>query len=249
MTSLQIFFCVFAALSAGFVDAIAGGGGVIVIPVLFICDLPANLVLGTNKLVGTCGTLVATWSFSRGKKLNPELLYPAIPFTIIGAAIGAMSVTLIPPDRLKPLAIGLTFLLAAYFFFRPQIGLEGSYDKSDRRLRIIVCAAALILGFYDGLFGPGTGAFLTFVFVRLIGLDFLSAAANTKVLNVTSNIVALLLFLWKGNVLFALGLPMAAANMIGGWLGAHVAIRKGSSWVRWIYIVMALVLAAKLALF
>jgi uncharacterized membrane protein YfcA len=243
---LQIFWASLAAFIAGFVDAIAGGGGIITVPALLACGLPAAEVLGTNKLVGTTGTSMAAWSFWYKKKAVSELLVMAVPFTIVGAALGSQSVTLLPSEYFKPLVTLLTFLLALYFFLRPKLGMLETYDGLNPKIRRITLAGAFGLGFYDGIFGPGTGAFLTFLFVRLVGLDFLRAAACTKVLNLASNAVALSLFLWHGVVVFSLGIPMALANMCGNYCGAHSAMKGGAGLVRWVFIVMAVILGCKM---
>lgn len=247
MTFVTLFVC-FGGLIAGFVDAIAGGGGVVVVPMLLLANIPTEFVLGTNKLIGTTGTAMAVRSFFRGDKINRELVLLAIPCTAIGACLGVMSVSLIPSHLLKPLAATLTVLLAIYFFARPQLGLHETYTGVTPRVRLTLVGATSLIGFYDGLFGPGTGAFLTFLFVRIVGLDFVHAAANTKVLNLVSNVVALSLFIAKGAVLYSVGIPAALACMLGGYLGAHFAMRKGAGMVRWIFLVMAIAVVVKLLL-
>ncbi|MFN8390305.1 MAG: TSUP family transporter [Bdellovibrionota bacterium] len=248
MTLTVTFICCLGGLLAGFVDAIAGGGGIIVLPMLLLTDIPPTLVLGTNKLIGTTGTVMAVWSFVRGGKVNREMVTIAAPFTAVGACLGVFSVALVPPSLIKPAAMALTVVLAVYFFVRPQLGLLGTFTELTPKLRLVLIVGAFLLGFYDGVFGPGTGAFLTFLFVRLLGLDFVSAAANTKVLNLTSNIVALSLFIARDGVLYSVGLPMAAACMAGGYFGAHFAMRKGAGIVRWLFLVMAVALVIKMLL-
>lgn len=155
---------------------------------------------------------------------------------------------MIPTALLKPFAAAMTVALAFYFFLRPKLGISATFTTLTPRLKILLGAGALAIGFYDGIFGPGTGAFLTFLFVRIIGLDFVSAAANTKVLNLTSNLVALALFVSSGAVLFSVGLPMAACSMLGGYAGAHCAMRRGAELVRWLFLIMAVAVVAKLLL-
>lgn len=218
-------------------------------PTLMFIGLPIDLVLGTNKLAGTSGTIFAASKFIKSRKYSDFVLKFGIAANAIGAAIGSYSISLISAELLKPVISFLVIGIAIYFFFKPKLGVqtvEPVYTKVKIAISII---AAFSLGFYDGIFGPGTGAFLMFIFIRVIGQDFILAAGNTKVLNLTSNIVALSIFIFQKKVLWSLGLPMAVAGMLGGHLGAKLAISKGASWVRWIFIVMALLVGAKLVLF
>lgn len=241
-----IIIAVLAAFISGFVDAIAGGGGIITFPVLLYLDMPVSLIVGTNKLAATFGTGMAFLTFYRHRRINPELVLPALPFTCIGALAGAWLVTILPNEFLKPFISTALFILAVYFFFRSRPAVR-SERVFGRILVAAVCTAALLIGFYDGFFGPGTGMFLTFVFVRIAGLDYIRSTGNTKVLNFGSNMMALLYFIWQGNVSYALGVPMAFAGLAGGWLGAKCAIRVGEGLVRWIFVIMALALAFKMA--
>jgi uncharacterized membrane protein YfcA len=166
--------------------------------------------------------------------------------TFIGALAGAVSVLVLPNDFLKPIVSVLVIAVALYCYFRPAVGVNHLYGGLTKRTRVITQLAALGIGFYDGFFGPGTGIFLTFFFVKVLGCDFLRATANTKVLNWMSNIVPLVYFLTQGNVRFDLGIPMLIANIAGGYLGARTAISKGSSFIKWIYLIMAALTATKL---
>ncbi|MEI6513513.1 MAG: TSUP family transporter, partial [bacterium] len=207
---------------------------------------PPAMAVATNKLVASCGATSAAATFVHSKRYTPEVVLKAIPFTIVGALIGAFSLTTVPKDLLKPIIAIVITGLAIYFWLRPQMGLTSTYTTLTKRLSGLVFAGAFIIGFYDGFLGPGTGTFLMFLMVRGLGFDFVHAAGNTKVLNWASNITALVLFLITGKIFFAAGLPMAAANLLGGYLGAHTAIRKGSTWIRWIYLIMALALVVRL---
>lgn len=236
-----------AALAAGFVDAIAGGGGVITFPTLLLLNLPVSLVVGTNKLCNSFGTLAAALTFYRSGKLNSEILVRALPFTCIGSVIGAYLVLQIPNDFLRPVASILVLALAIYLAVRPSLGQSDNYSGLTDSSKRLLVVSALVLGFYDGFLGPGTGMFLAYVMVRWIGLDFVKAAGNTKVLNLASNLVPLAYFVSQGNIRYDLGIPMALANILGGYLGAHSAIKAGPKLVRTICIVMSTILAGKLA--
>lgn len=230
---------------AGFVDAIAGGGGVITVPALLILGLPIDQVLGTSKLISTCGTMVAARNFISSKQYSTFVLRTALYYTAVGALIGSLTVALIDPAFLKPFISVLIITIAVYFFLKPQLGIAETIEQLDSKKKFFILCAALGIGFYDGFFGPGTGAFLMFVFVRLAHQDFLRATGNTKILNLTSNVVALIVFILAGKVIWSIGLPMAFANMIGGYFGARYAMQKGASMVRWIFIVMAVIVSAK----
>lgn len=243
---LEILIISCASLVAGFVDAVAGGGGVITFPTLMMLGLPVPAIVGTNKLVSVSGTTVAAWTFLRRGYVQREMLRTAWPFTMAGALLGAASVLVLPSGFLKPLVSVLIILVALYCFFRPSLGMEQKPGAFSARAMTLTRLTALGLGFYDGFFGPGTGIFLTFFFVGALHCDFLRATANTKILNWLSNIVPLGYFLWQGTVRFDLGLPMLAANVLGGYLGARTAIARGSSFIKWIYLVMAAVTAGKL---
>ncbi len=234
------------ALIAGFVDAIAGGGGVITFPAFLWLGLPVSQIVGTNKLVSTAGTSVAALTYLRRGLVQPEVVGAAWPFTFSGALIGAASVLILPNGFLKPLVSVLVITVALACFFRPALGIHHGFEALTTRSRRLTQAVALLLGFYDGFFGPGTGIFLTFFCVRVLQCDYLRATANTKVLNGLSNAVPLVVFLFHGSIRFELGIPMLIANTIGGVLGAHTAIAKGSHFIRWIYLLMALLTAGKL---
>lgn len=243
---MEMLLLVIASFVAGFVDAVAGGGGVITFPTLLYAGLPISEIVGTTKLINTAGTTVAAITFFKRGTLNREIIKLALGFTVIGSLIGAATVLSIPNDFLKPCVSTLVICVALYCYLRPSLGVESRYQGLNAKTSLFVIAAALLIGFYDGFFGPGTGIFLTFFFIRVIGCDFLHATANTKVLNCVSNLVPLVYFLSKGNIRFDIGVPMLCANLLGGYLGARAAIAKGSGFIKWIYLVMAMLTALKL---
>ncbi len=236
-----------AAFAAGFVDAVAGGGGVIVFPAFLFLGLPVADIVGTNKLVSTLGTSVASWTYFKKGKVSSEIVRAALPWSVVGALAGAMLIVCLPNEFLRPVVSVLIIAVALYCFFRPNLGAESSYAGLTKRSITILRAGAFALAAYDGFFGPGTGIFLTFLFIHSFKLDFLRASGNTKILNLTSNVVSLLYFLTQGNIRYDLGIPMAAANILGGYIGAHTAISKGNSFVKWLYILMAILTAGKIA--
>ncbi len=231
-------------LAAGFVDAIAGGGGLLTLPVLFATGMDPRAALGTNKFQSSCGTTVATWQYARHGLLKWAGLRIGILATLSGAIAGAWVVTRLDRDLLRPVVPVLLASIAVYTWLKPDLGREARPPRLDRTL--FAFASGLLLGFYDGFFGPGTGMFWTVACVLLLGLDLLAATAYTKAMNLTSNLASLAVFLWTGHVRFGVGLTMAAGQVIGGRLGAKVAVKGGASVIRPIFLTMVLALAAKL---
>lgn len=243
---MDVFLLCMASLLAGFVDAVAGGGGVITFPALLFFGLPVSQIVGTSKLVSTAGTSAAAFTFVRKGLVQKEVIHVALPFTFCGALLGAGAVLAMPNGFLKPVASVVVVVVALYCFFRPSFGEHHTYEVLTPGIRRRIRIWTASLGFYDGFIGPGTGIFLSLFFIRGLGCDFLRATANTKILNWMSNAVPLVYFLTRGNVRFDLGFPMLLANLAGGYLGAHTAITKGSRFIQWIYLLMAFLTGVKL---
>jgi uncharacterized membrane protein YfcA len=232
-------------LTAGFVDAVAGGGGLLTVPVLLATGMDPKDALGTNKFQSACGTTVATWHYARHGLLQWATLRGGLLATLIGALAGAWAVTQISPDALRPVIPVLLAALAIYTWLKPDLGRDARPSRLPRP--VFAVTFGLCLGFYDGFFGPGTGTFWTVACVLLLGLDLLAATAYTKAMNLTSNLASLAVFLALGHVRFGVGLSMAAGQMLGGRLGAQVAVQGGVRIIRPIFLTMVLALAAKLA--
>lgn len=235
-----------AALFAGMIDAVVGGGGLIQIPALFSTlptVAPATL-LGTSKLAGVWGTTVAAVTFARRVKVRWTTATPAAVAAFACSFMGAFTVTRIPPDFLRQLLPFILIAVAIYTFKRKDFGSVHAPAHIGMRERLYAIAAGGAIGFYDGFFGPGTGSFLVFVFVRFFGFDFLGASAVAKVVNVACNVAALLWFGYSGNVLVQIGLMMAVCNIAGSMIGSRLALKHGSGFVRKIFlcVVSALIL-------
>jgi len=223
-------------LSAGFVDSIAGGGGLIALPVLLSVGLPPQIALGTNKLQGSFGTLSAAYNYIHKGEADFKKSRSGILFTFIGAAIGAFTVQLLDPGFIKNLVPILLFLVLAYTIFSPKLGYETQEAKMNQNLFFMLFG--LGLGFYDGFFGPGTGSFWTAGLCIFLGFNMTKAAGVTKIMNFTSNIVALSLFIIGGNVSWLVGICMAAGQIIGARIGSDMAIKKGAGFIRPVFMVV-----------
>lgn len=236
-----------AALLAGFIDAVAGGGGLIQVPALFTAlpmQTPATL-FGTNKLASIFGTGSAAWRYARQIEIYWPIAIPASLAAAVFSFAGATAVAWLPRETVRPLVFGLLFLVIIYTLARPNLGQSSGTAMSPQRERRWALALGAVLGFYDGFFGPGMGSFLIFLLVRFFALDFLRASAVAKIINLTTNAAALAYFIPNGQVLWALGLVMAVANITGAQIGSHLAIRHGSGFVRWIFLTSALLLLTK----
>jgi uncharacterized membrane protein YfcA len=231
---------------AGFVDAIAGGGGLLALPALLWAGLPPVEALATNKLQGTFGTMTASAHFLRRGHVDLRELAPAVALTFVGSAAGTILVQHLPSDLLERLVPLLLLGFALYFLFSPRFG------QNVGRRRLPLAAFALLIGggvgFYDGFFGPGTGTFFAAGFVLLLGYDLTRATAGTKVLNFTSNVASLLFFAAAGEVVWAVGLAMGLAQMTGAALGARMVIRHGARLIRPLLVSVSVVLSIKLLL-
>ncbi len=236
-----------AAGLAGFVDAIAGGGGLIALPALLWAGIPPLQALATNKLQGSFGTATATFNFARRGYLDWRSLWLPVIMTLTGAVTGTLSVQFLPGGLLERIIPFLLILFSVYFLFSRQVG------DADARQRVSIAvfavSAGFILGFYDGFFGPGTGSFFTAAFVILLGYNLTQAVAGTKLLNFTSNIASLVVFAAAGHVLWGLGLAMGMAQIAGAWLGSHLAIQHGSRIIRPMLVAVSLAVSIKLMLY
>lgn len=241
----------FFAFLAGFVDAVAGGGGLIQIPALFLF-LPAPsagnmpVVFGTNKFSSVWGTSSAAVQYVRQVKLDWRAVSPAIGSAFVFSFFGAMAVSRLPREVLKPIVLTLLVAVAIYTYCRKSFGQSEAPLFSRARAIWAGMAAGAVIGFYDGFFGPGTGTFLIFVFVRFFGFDFLHASAGAKLVNVATNVAALILFSSTSKILFSYAIPMAICNVLGSLAGSRLAILKGNQFVRKLFLLVILALILRL---
>ena len=245
--SLQILLFVMAGgFLAGFVDSIAGGGGLISLPVLLAAGLPPHLAIGTNKFSATFGAIMSAWQFWRAGKVEKGLLKKVWPCTLVGAILGTLVMLHLSSQWLQPIIIIALIGAALFVFGQRSLGAENTYQATAKKTLITVIFAAAI-GFYDGFIGPGTGTFLIVAFASL-GFDFVTAAGNAKILNLTSNITSFAIMILWNNVLYVYGIAMAICIFIGAYFGSRLAITRGSSFVRLVMLVVTIALIGKLAL-
>jgi len=236
-----------ASMLAGCVDAIVGGGGLILVPALFSVypgAAPATL-FGTNKSASIWGTAIATARYGRKVQLRWHVMLPAACVALIGAGMGAWLVTCIEPGFLRRTLPFVLLAVLVYTLAKKDLGRTHAPRYTSGQETAIACAIGLVIGGYDGFFGPGTGSFFIFLFVRLLGYDFLNASACAKLLNVATNLAALTLFAIKGHIWWQVGLVMAVANVIGSLIGTRLALKHGAGFVRGAFIVVVLVLILK----
>lgn len=240
---------IIAALLAGLIDSIVGGGGLILVPTLFSAypdALPATL-FGTNKSASICGTSVAALQYSRRVQLPWAQLLPAMAAAFTGSLVGAWMVTVADPLLLRKLLPFILFALFLYTLARKDLGSIHAPSHPPHREAVIASTIGLIIGWYDGFFGPGTGSLLVFFFVRFLGYDFLNASAAAKLLNVATNLSALMIFISKGHIWWRLGLLMAIANVAGSLIGSRLALKHGAGFVRVVFIAVVGALILKTA--
>lgn len=231
---------------AGFVDSVAGGGGLICLPALLWTGLPPAQALATNKLQGSFGTFSAALAFVRKGHVSLKDMRRLIAFTFVGSAAGTIAVQFSDAAFLNDVMPWLLVAVALYFLLSPRVGDLDAHKRMDERLFALVFG--LGLGFYDGFFGPGTGSFFAIAYVALLGHNLRKATAHTKVANFTSNIASLAFFILGGQVVWSIGLVMAAGQFIGARFGSHQVITRGARLVRPLLVVVSLAMTARLML-
>ena len=247
--SMHLALLAFASVFAGFIDSVVGGGGLIQIPAIFSVlpkELPATL-FGTNKIASVFGTSNAAFRYSRRVQMPWRTTLPAALAAFGCSYLGAMAVAWLPRDLLRPLILLLLLGAAAYTFWSEDFGAIHRPQHAGRRELLYALVAGGAIGFYDGFFGPGTGSFLIFLFIRFFGFDFLHASAASKVVNVATNLAAIAYFVPNGYYIPLLALIMAVANVCGSFVGTHLALRHGSGFVRKVFLWVVSALIVKFA--
>ena len=246
---MELLIVSLASLLAGLVDAIVGGGGLILLPALFATfpqAAPATL-FGTNKSASIWGTAFATVQYSRKVVMPWRSLLPGAAAGLLGSLAGAWVVTQVDPALFRKLLPVLLATLLLYTLVKKDLGRSHAPRFEGAQEAWIAAGIGLVIGFYDGFFGPGTGSFLVFAYVRVLGYDFLNASAAAKMINVATNLAALTLFTFKGHVWWHLALAMGAANIVGSLIGTRLALKHGAGFVRHVFILVVLALIVKTA--
>ena len=241
----------FFALLAGFVDSVAGGGGLIQLPALLV-TLPEShslaAISGTNKLSSICGTSVAVAQYSRRIPVVWAILIPAAIFALIFSWLGARALVVLRREQLEPVFLGLMIAAAIYTMWRKDFGKLHRPRLTGSRAIVAAILTGVVIGFYDGFFRPGTGSILIFIFVSVFGFDFLRASASAKWVNLATNFAAVAYFAGSGNILYRYALPMAACNVAGSFIGARLAITRGNKFLRVFFLVVILAMIVRFAI-
>ncbi|UYZ63779.1 sulfite exporter TauE/SafE family protein [Hymenobacter weizhouensis] len=237
-----------AAFLAGLIDSVVGGGGLIQLPamLLLLKGTPVPTIFGTGKVSSLMGTAAALRRYAGQVPLRWRAVGTAAVVAGVFSWLGARVVSRLPQELLPPLVLGLLVVIAVYTFWRKDFGSIHAPRLPARREPLYGAAVGLVIGFYDGFFGPGTGSFLLFAFVGLFGYDFITSSASAKLVNVATNLAALAYFASTGQILWSVALPMAASNIVGSTLGAHLALRHGTGFVRGLFLLVVSVFIIKL---
>lgn len=235
LDAIYYFILFFVALFAGFIDSIVGGGGLITLPALIACGIPAHLALATNKLQSVFGSFTASLTYF--KSISMPYLAWGIFFTALGAGLGSYSVLFVKDEHLKLIILIFLTLTFLYTALRPNLGKVATEAKMKNvKLFHVICG--FTLGFYDGFLGPGTGSFWIFACVMLLGFNMKNASINTKILNFTSNIIALFIFLWQYELLWVVGLLMGVGQILGAYLGSKLVLKTNGTFIKTLFLIV-----------
>ena len=248
LSALNVALLFLAMFSAGFVDAIAGGGGLIQTPAMLLSfpnDNPVSVV-GTSKTAAFFGTSTAAIKYRKSIKTDPKLLLAMVIPAFFGACGGALLASHISAQSFKSSIFFMMIAIFIYTLFKPDLGKVHVEKHSPRKMMVIGAIAACLIGFYDGLIGPGTGTMLMIALVAIMGFAFVGASAIAKVVNATTNLASIIVVGLRIGIMWKLGLVLAVANLAGGYMGSHMAIKKGSSFIRIFYLIVTGLLILRL---
>lgn len=234
---------------AGFIDSVAGGGGLVQLPALLNLTpgIEIPTIFGTNKIAGFAGTSIAALQYARREKLDYKLLLLIAAITAVAAFWGAKTLHLIDRDLLKPLILVILIIIALYTYLKKDLGARQTRELSPARQYFYGLGLGLVIGFYDGFFGPGTGSFLMLGFVVVLGFDFVIASAYAKIINSVANISALTVFIRNGNFILHYAVVMAVANILGNFIGSRTALKRGNAFIRMFFLIIVLLLIIRFA--
>lgn len=246
---LTILALIILSFIAGFIDAVVGGGGLIQLPALLINlpNQPIPTLFGTNKIAALSGTSVAAYQYAKRIQFNFKLLFIIALCAFTASFIGAKAVSYINVNTLKPLILVILILIAIYTFLKKDLGALQTKSLPLNKQILYGALIGLIVGFYDGFFGPGTGSFFVLGFVLILGFEFVTASAYSKIINCTTNVSALIVFIQQGNYLLDLATLMAICNITGSVIGSQIALKKGNSFVRLIFLAIVTLMIIRYA--
>jgi hypothetical protein len=246
---MEIYWLCFFAFLAGFIDSIVGGGGLVQVPAFFVLypQLSVPNIIGTNRLASAVGTSVAAWNYARSVQIPWRIVLPAGVAAAGFSYFGATLQSWLPAALLKPIILGLIVAIAIFTFRKKDLGQAEHLRYAAPRLQWAAASVGGLLGFYNGLVGPGTGSLLVFGFVSVLGYSFLRASAMAKVINVIADVSSLVFFLLHKHVLFHLALPMMVCNVVGAYLGSQMAVLRGNGFVRKVFLVVVAGIIARFA--
>ncbi len=238
---ILVLLCI-ASFFAGFIDAIVGGGGLIQTPVALILlpNVAVSTIIGTLKIPAISGTSFAANQYLKKVKMNWKLLLIMMFLAFPSAFFGSLLLTHVSNNFMKPMLLVVLTLLFFYTFFQKNFGQLHTKSHSETTQIFFAILISILVGFYDGFIGPGTGSFLVVAFITLLGFDFINASANAKMVNLATNFGAICLFTLKGKILWSIAIPMAFFNALGGWLGAKLAISKGNKFIRIFFLIVVI---------
>jgi len=246
---MTLLFLCLAAFAAGFVDAVVGGGGLIQIPAMLILlpGVPVATAIGTTKIPSFCGTSLAAHQYSRKVQLVPKRILLMMAIASPLAFLGSHALTLVSNAFMKPMLLVILIGVALYTYSKKNFGSHTEQEHTELAHVIYAVAISAVIGFYDGFVGPGSGSFLILAFITFLGYDFLRASAYAKFVNLSTNIGSIVLFALAGRILYAYALPMAAANAVGGVLGARFAILRGNRFIRLFFLAIVSLMIVRFA--
>lgn len=245
---INFIFLASACFCAAFVDAIAGGGGLISLPAFLAAGLNPHMALGTNKLAAFFSSSGSAFKFARSGMINWALIKYLIPFSFIGAILGVKAVILIDSKYLYPIAFFLLVFVLIYTLKNKNLGNHDNFQGVNSKNLKLGILMAFSLGFYDGFFGPGTGSFIIFGFIEIFKLDFIRASGNSKFLNLASNIASVITFMYYGKIVYMYALTVGIVMLIGASFGAKVAVTRGTKFIRPVFLIITTIVTAKMAL-
>jgi uncharacterized membrane protein YfcA len=247
--TVEIILLCLAAFLAGFTDAISGGGGLIQTPAALILlpQYPVVTVIGSLKLPASSGTFIAAIQYARKIKLNALLILVLIAIAFSAAFAGSKLLSMVSNDFIKPFLLIVLIGVAVYTYSNKKFGVHAEKDHSMSQQWSGAILISLVLGFYDGFIGPGAGSFMMLAFITMLGFDFLTASAHTKMVNLASNLGSFVFFIISGKILWTIAIPMAVCNALGGLLGARLAILKGNAFIRIFFLAVVVIVIIRFA--